>query len=944
MAMQPPQPPPNGGGGGLAGDMARLGYLARWHCDRCGLGFEDFDACEAHEAGCDGAGAGAGAGADAQDQQQQRQQVEQGPPAPVVIPQDEDGHRPAAAAVAVVPQRAPQRLPGQPLAPTIIPIHNDGDTSAGGSVAAAAAGQAEAAAPVAVAQPARAAREAEQEAIDLTIDDSNSDSDSSSDDGDDDGDDDDVVVVDDAGTGQSRRAHAQNVSANQQAGAPPAVAAAAVALPPKRGVVTVWTCDICGVAEFNTFDAAAAHEEACAAKKEREDAEAAAAAAVTRKAQQQRVAATASATVTVAAQNRDSSVQQHPSHRQNQQQAPIALVMAALPPPLHPNRPLHQEGTRPQPQPKPQPQPQKPQQQAKAPGSGISNSQQKQQHHDSNSNINPVFRQQDTKYWSCDICNASFQSYDAACKHERNCEGNPNAPVKSITTFRGADGRPISDEASQLTEPVILDDDQEPQPPAPPAAPYWTCDHCQVARFDTYDQASAHERICRAVAKQLGQNDAGTAATTNNSITAAAPKPTPPPPVAPNLERILAAKPVQQKIPPQDSSRKIQIPSGTTFPLMHEQFTKDKTLTVPPHVALALDQLVLTMKDADTGEGTPLARSSALIELDLCCRHCKEHFPVTSTNRLGFDVERVITGHFMGKAVCKSMPVDVPELMEKLQNTVHVHGTDEETKASIRTYSQYVVEQYSLINLTDLKAKKCIGMLSFKDNLSPSLELARSASDAAVKARMRALRDGLSSEKGISGGVKPRKRPSNADVENEERLGSSPADITKMAAKRRRISKATSDGGDDSNTAKLVCMVDEDLDGHEYYVPPSGGVPLVSTQSSSMFAQLSLYYQIVISNVELCHGINGEQGQKSALELRCHNCKSNPEFNTFISLSNFSRQNWHKAVKQLAKHVEDCPCLASRTLKDIKSSRRNKKEKTLAAYVSCETQLISYPK
>jgi hypothetical protein len=294
----------------------------------------------------------------------------------------------------------------------------------------------------------------------------------------------------------------------------------------------------------------------------------------------------------------------------------------------------------------------------------------------------------------------------------------------------------------------------------------------------------------------------------------------------------------------------------------------------------------------------------------------------------------------MGKAVCKSMPVDIPELMDKLRNTARMHGTDEDTKTSIRSYSQYVIEQYSLINLTDLKAEKTIGMVSFKDGLSSSLELARSASDAAVKSRMKALRDGLSSRNETFGGVKSRKRLSKSDVEDEESLGSSPADTTKRSAKRRRNSRTASDAsdeGDDSNKAQLVCMVDEDLDGHEYYVPPSGGVPLVSTQSASMFAQLSLYYQIVISNLELCRGINGDK--KSALDLRCHNCKSNPESNTFTTLSNVSRHNWHKAVKQLAKHVEDCPCLASHTLQDIKSSRKNMKERALAAYVSCSNYI-----
>ena len=48
--------------------MAGLGFMARWHCDRCGLGFEDYDACEAHEAGCDGTGGDAGAGAQDQGQ------------------------------------------------------------------------------------------------------------------------------------------------------------------------------------------------------------------------------------------------------------------------------------------------------------------------------------------------------------------------------------------------------------------------------------------------------------------------------------------------------------------------------------------------------------------------------------------------------------------------------------------------------------------------------------------------------------------------------------------------------------------------------------------------------------------------------------------------------------------------------------------------------------
>ena len=715
--MQPPPRQPNGAGGsaeiGNREPGARLvGYVARWSCDRCGLGFADFVTCEAHEAGCDGTGAGA--------------------LAPVVIPEDDDddddddddeGVR-AAAAASAAPRHARQPRPHQRLgrlaAPAIIPIHNDGDTRAGVSVAAGAAAAA------AVAQPARArARSARQEAaIDLTIDHS------------DNSDDDDVVVVGDTGNGQNNRATTNQVAA------PPPVAAAP---PQKSGVVTVWTCDVCGVAEFDTFDAAANHEEACAAKKEREDADAEA----VRRAHMMEAAAAATAQNKLCVQNQ----------YLHQQQDPIPL--AALPPSLQPNRPQQYQGTQPQSHPQLQPQ------QATALGGGISNgTQQHQEQQDgSNSNIQPTFHQQDTKYWTCDICNASFQSYEEACRHERTCEGNPNAPVKSITTFRGGDGRHISDEASQLTEPVMFEDDHEPPPPHylraplpppqsrqqstkssvpmdntfPSEAPYWSCDNCHVARFDTYDQASAHERICRGVSKQPDPNGGGTSNITKS------------------------AKTTTPEIMPVATQHKFQL------------------------------------------KRTPAAES-------------------------------------------------------------------QQTKPSPK--------------------------------------------------------------KDVSGRMKSRKRPSNSDVEDEESLTSSPAD-EKRSSKRRRNNKSADDEGVYSKTEMTVCMVDEDIDGQEYYVPPSGGVPLVSSLSASLFSQLSQYYQIVISSLEICRPTNCEEGKRSALQLRCHNCKSNPELHTFKALSNFTCQNWHKAVKELAKHVEDCPCLASHVIQGFISPRRNKKEKALAAYVSC---------
>ena len=648
--QQPPPPPPGppGGRGEQIGRMARLGYLARWACDRCGLGFDDFDTCAAHEAGCAGAGAGGGGGAPAAAAAAARPL----PGAPVVIPQDEDdGARPAAASArhAHRPRLHQHQLQGQPTAPAVIPIHNDGDTSAGGSVAAA--------------------RAREESAIDLTRDDS------------DESDEDDVVIVDDgARSGRQGRASSSR-SSNYNMGGAYSQNNASQPPPRKNDVVTVWTCDVCGTAEFTTFDAAVAHEEACAAKKEREDAAAAVGAA--RK----------------EAQNRLGVRQQ--------------LVGVQPQPQLHVQRGQQQQ-------------------------------QQQQQGRSGNSNINPTFHVRDARCWTCDVCNSSFQSYEEASKHERICEGNPHAPVKSITTFRGADGQPISDEASQLTEPVTLDDDHEAPPSRPPHAqshaqlrrnqpwqqqqqqqqqptqsvpPYWTCDHCRVARFDTYADASAHERICMAIRKQPDRSDGGTGATSKAAVTA------------------------------------------------------------------------------------PERRPAA---------------------------------------------------------------------------ARY-------------------------------------------------------EEAAVSSEVNARKRPSSdSEVNDNASIDSYPTDVKRKAKRQKKRRSA-----DNEDTETMVFMVDQDLDGHEYYVPPANGVPLVSSQSATMFSQLSPFYQIVISNLELCSNSSGDEAKGSVLRLRCHNCKSNPQLNTFKILSNVTRQNWHRAVKQLAKHVEGCPCLAPHIKESAKSSQRNKKEKAMVAYVSC---------
>ena len=679
--MQQPQPPPPPRGEQI-GRMARLGYLARWACDRCGLGFDDFDTCAAHEAGCAGAGAGGGAPAAAAAAQPL-------PGAPVVIPQDEDdGARPAAAARHAhrpqPPHQArPHHLQGQPTAPAVIPIHNDGDTSAGGSVAAARARE-------------------ESSAVDLTRDDS------------DESDEDDVVVVDDgARSGRQDRASSSrsgNYYSNGNTGG--ANSQNNANQPPLRrnDVVTVWTCDVCGTAEFTTFDAAAAHEEACAAAKEREGAAAAVGAAREE------------------TQNRLGVWQRQQQPPFPSAQDPILLGMVAAQP-----RPLQLVGV--QPQPRSQLHEQRGQQQ-------------QQQGRSGNSKINPTFHVnptihvRNTRYWTCDVCNSSFQSYEEACKHERICEGNPHAPVKSITTFQDADGQPTSDEASQLTEPVTLDDDHEAPPSRPPHAQshaqlrqnqpwqqqptqsvpqYWTCDHCHVARFDTYADASAHERICMVIGKKPDRSDGGTGATSKAAVTA-------------------------------------------------------------------------------------------------------------------------------------------PE-----------------------------------------------------------------------------RRPAVAEEAAVSREVNARKRPSSdSEVNDNASIDNYPTD-RKRKAKRQKKRRSV----DNEDTETVVFMVDQDLDGHEYYVPPAGGVPLVSSQSATMFSQLSLYYQIVISNLELCSISSGDEAKGSVLRLRCHNCKSNPQLNTFKILSSVTRQNWHRAVKQLAKHVEGCPCLAPHIKENFKSSQRNKKEKSMVAYVSCSAWVFA---
>mmetsp|Transcript_4385 Transcript_4385/g.9893 ORF Transcript_4385/g.9893 Transcript_4385/m.9893 type:complete len:629 (+) Transcript_4385:111-1997(+) len=326
-------------------------------------------------------------------------------------------------------------------------------------------------------------------------------------------------------------------------------------------------------------------------------------------------------------------------------------------------------------------------------------------------------------YWTCDVCaSAHFSTYEQTAEHEKVCEGNPNAPVKSITTKRPLD---VEDE-SQLTEPISME-----------GMNCWSCDKCLVTSFSTYEEAEAHEKNC-------------------NGITSV----------------------------------------GEQHQLAHESVPIGRP-------ARPVSAALLTGRD----DGT--------------------------------DTEHVSTHTYHQKEEGKVVLLP-PEKQNQRQEQHHQHQLD--------------------------------GTCSI---------------DSSNQSKKKRKRSG--------------RHESGEHLEPEE-------------------------------CVHIGGVLDRDIHGTEYYLPPAGGVPLVSSLSVNMCSKLSRYYQLVVDNLELYQVTRKAQsGMEHFLFLRCQNCKSNPHLNTIKHLSNI--KTWHMAVKQMASgHVSVCPCLDPYTKQKMEMAEKTKMDQTLVTF------------
>jgi len=155
----------------------------------------------------------------------------------------------------------------------------------------------------------------------------------------------------------------------------------------------------------------------------------------------------------------------------------------------------------------------------------------------------------------------------------------------------------------------------------------------------------------------------------------------------------------------------------------------------------------------------------------------------------------------------------------------------------------------------------------------------------------------------------------------------SPSKITNKSLKPNDVDQPEING---SGTSKLVLY---EKSGLKCYLPPVGGVPLLSTLTGKKHSKLSLYNKLLLGNLNLYEKDKTSDGQKRIV-LQCQNCKSNPSLAFTVSLS--KTENWHEHVNECFDHLEKCICTPEHVRVEIDSYRRkapcNEEYITIKAY------------
>ena len=482
----------------------------------------------------------------------------------------------------------------------------------------------------------------------------------------------------------------------------------------------------------------------------------------------------------------------------------------------------------------------------------------------------------------------------------------------------------------------------------------WTCDKCQVEAFNTYEEAAAHEKTCDgkgpelpsgatplqvALASALKQakveaefkverkipNDSSTSATASLLPTKADPKAT---------AAALATTAVTETAAVTDTHAESPLVDLTLDEDEDQGVPKgmDDQLKYQSHPKSALDgkeQAMTGTKEEGDQEGTDtvtvwtcdvcrVAEYSTFEEAAAHEKACRLGQKSLNARSLGattkFQAPVLISAQDSGPIIPRKIKrafVEIPHdhpLNKPARAVAAREGTglgDNEDgfsrlvwQCDVCGIAEFETEEQATkheLTCAGKSKRQGDGVNARKDDAKPS------SSDAAVKIQkgkgqvtLTKLRNSAIDENGVD----PSARPIAA------------------ASKRQRIREK-------ENTKEKTSR---DQDGDVYFVPPSGGVPLLSSQSAAMASKLSEFHQLCINNLELCADAR-DTFSTATLRIRCQHCKSN-SFPT-VSREIVNVSSWYKIVKKISSnHVLKCPCIGQHVRTQLETAHKSKKDQS----------------
>lgn len=258
------------------------------------------------------------------------------------------------------------------------------------------------------------------------------------------------------------------------------------------------------------------------------------------------------------------------------------------------------------------------------------------------------------------------------------------------------------------------------------------------------------------------------------------------------------------------------------------------------------------------------------------CKHCSNHTRLLAIDGWHKTVYQMAYTHLLKS--CRLIPKDTRERLNT-SRTLKKKG-----KIGLKQYCTMVSNHYNLLQLApnDSTDFLCLG-----------IRYDESSSIDANSAQKRKLHH-----------LSPNKR-------------------SNKALKRNHLNQPEVNG---SGTPKLVLY---EKSGMTYYLPPVGGVPLLSTLTGKKHSKLSLRNKLLLGNLNLYEKDETIHGHKRIV-LQCQNCKSNPSLAFTVSLS--KTENWHEHLNKCFDHLAKCTCTPEHIRVEMSTAPNTEEHITLKDY------------